>query len=93
MNRLVLIFLRDLIFTQAEMPLSSLDRPAVVESQLLLRSVPHSSLFLVLFLMLSVLLLLGVTQTWDSPKELCIALKDGMHNISEGSKSFFSIIL
>ena len=89
MNRLVLIFLRDLIFTQAEMPLSSLDRPAVVESQLLLRSVPHSSLFL----MLSVLLLLGVTQTWDSPKELCIALKDGMHNISEGSKSFFSIIL
>ncbi len=83
-HRLVLIFLRDLIFKQAEMPLSSLDRPTVVEIQPLLRSVPHSSLSLFLFLIVSELLLLGVTQTRDSPGELYTVLKGEMHSILEG---------
>ncbi len=82
MHRLVLNFLRDLIFKQAEMPLSSLDRPTVVEIQPLLRSVPHSSLSL--FLIVSELLLLGVTQTRDSPGELYTVLKGEMHSILEG---------
>lgn len=86
-NQLALIFLRDLIFKQAKMPLSSPDRPTVVEYQPLLPSVPHHS-SLILFLILSVLLLLGVmTQMMgDSPRELLYkVLKAGiMHSILEG---------